>query len=46
MKGARRNILYRKIASEKSGYFTKTLNYGNMCVDQHKETLEAMMGCV
>jgi hypothetical protein len=46
MKGARRKICYGKITSEKNGYITKTLDYGNMCVDQHKETLEAMMGCV
>jgi hypothetical protein len=46
MKGARRKIWYGKITSEKSGYVTKTLDYGNMCMDQCKETLEAMMGCV
>jgi hypothetical protein len=33
-----------KIASEENGHITKTLNYGNMYMDQHKETLETMMG--
>jgi hypothetical protein len=35
-----------KIAIEEYGYITKTLDYGNMYMDQHKETLEAMMGRV
>ncbi len=35
-----------KRAIEKNGYIIGTLDYGNLYMDQHKETLEAMMGHV
>ncbi len=35
-----------KRASEKNGYIIGTLDDGNLYMDQHKETLEAMMGHV
>ncbi len=36
-----------KRASEEGGIdATKTLDYGRVCMDQHKETLEVMMGHV
>jgi hypothetical protein len=35
-----------KNASEESGYMLQKLQIMYMYMDQHKETLEAMMGCV
>ncbi len=35
-----------KRTSEDNGYVTKTLDYGNVYMDQHKETLEAMIAHV
>jgi hypothetical protein len=35
-----------KRASEDNGYVTKTLDYGKVYMDQHKETLEAIIACV
>jgi hypothetical protein len=32
-----------KRTSENNGYATKTLDYGKVYMDQHKETLEAMI---
>lgn len=35
-----------KRASEDNGYVTKTLDYGKVYMDQHKETLETMIAFV
>ncbi len=44
MKGKKGNMAKR--AREKNGYIIRTLDLGNLYMDQHKETLEAMMGHV
>jgi hypothetical protein len=45
-KKCKKNIMEKRASEEGGIDATKTLDYGRVCMDQHKETLEVMMGHV
>ncbi len=45
-KKCKKNIMGKRASEEGDINVIKTLDYGKVYMDHHKETLEVMMGCV